>query len=66
MIGEYALLGDETYRTCHGLPCEYFAMSYVTCLTLKRDDFEIILSCYDVGEHYCSCSNTVRVVILFV
>ena len=49
MIGEYALLGDETYRTCHGLPCEYFAMSYVTCLMLKRGDFEVILSCYDTS-----------------
>jgi hypothetical protein len=40
---------DMTYRTENGLPCEFFALSYVTCLALSRSDFEEILKCYDDG-----------------
>jgi CRP-like cAMP-binding protein len=49
MIGEASLLGDNTYRTENGLPCEFFALSYVTCLALSRSDFQVILNCYDDG-----------------
>ena len=49
IIGEASLLGDDTYRTPHGLPCEFFALSYVTCLALTRSDFDVILECYDNG-----------------
>ena len=41
--------GDDTYRTSHGLPCEYYALSFVTCLALTRRDFDTILACYDAG-----------------
>jgi len=44
IIGEYSLLGHSVYCTGSGMPCEYFAYSYVTCLTLTISKFQEILS----------------------
>jgi CRP-like cAMP-binding protein len=42
-------LMQRMHRTSHGLPCEFYALSFVTCLALTRRDFDVILSCYDIG-----------------